>query len=116
MWFEFDNIRAALYPNTMTQIVPHQENVTKIHLSNWTYNKEKVVLAKIKANYYLLCHVANLGFIFKNVREHRYGANGYRGEAKDLVDNALNYFGGVVWEFDSISEAMKFVDSEGSKV
>lgn len=100
----------------MTQIVPQQENVAKISLGNWNYDKEKVVLAKIKGSYYLLCHVAHLGFIFKNVREHRYGANGYRGEAKELIDNALNYFGGVVWEFDSLVEAMKHVDSEGSKV
>lgn len=99
----------------MTQIVSQQENVAKISLRNWNYDKDKVVLAKIKGNYYLLCHVVDLGYIFKNVREHRYGANGYCNEAKELIDNALNYFGGVVWEFDSISEAMKFVDSDGSK-
>jgi len=98
----------------MIEIVKTKQPANIVEFKDWKYNKNSVVLAKHSDSYYMMFYSMDLGWIFKNVENHTLGANGHYATPEKLVEDFMSFLVRI-WEFDSVAEAMKFIDNDAPR-
>lgn len=100
----------------MIQLVKETKPVNVLSVDEWRDNEEVVVGIVLDKAYIL--NKEGDKFIFRNIVNHQYGANGFHDSRKTLINSFLHLMDDAeVFVFDGVYSAMKFLEKKmGAKL